>query len=453
MAGNVVKFPKSGAQATPLNLFLRLGDSGVRALGDLIAAGHLLPERVVVDAANLSAQHDLIQDMRLRGVEIVLDPKVAELGARALSGGRLRKLPWAVQSDESPLGPEHFGRGANTDVIDAIARFCVKHSVDAVLSPSHWLGDPQCRDWLQRDAHSCRILRNALDREGGGGISIDFAVIAPHTLLREPSERDELFAVIKDSPTENVWIRASGIKNGGPPLSHSRHVEAMAAYQALDRPLVADCLGGLAGLGLLAFGAVSGIAHGIGRHTGFDARSWHKDPRSRDTSEDSPRAQKRILLCEINRSLSAKEVECLAGARGGRKLVSCADRDCCPSGLDDMLRDPRRHAARQTMKLYGELERVPDLKRPEHFIHELLEDASRKARRVAKLNPEVKDEGLSNSKIESLMRRMEVNADTLDKMRNALEKLHERVGEGAFEAKRLRSRQAQKSLFDLKGQH
>jgi hypothetical protein len=241
------------------------------------------------------------------------------------------------------------------------------------------------------------------------------------------------------------------MKNGAAALPTSRHIEAMAAYQVLGLPVIADCLGGMTGLGLIAFGSVSGIAHGIGRYTGFDARAWHRPPRLRESDEDSPRAQKRILLSDINRSLSAREVECLASARNGRKLISCHDRECCPSGLDDMLRDPRRHSARQTMNQFRELERVPDLKRPEHFIHDQLEDAARKARRIAKLRPEVKDDGLPAVKIESLIRRMEDNADTLDKTRTALEKLLGNLGEGAFQPKGLRARQAQKGLFDMQG--
>jgi hypothetical protein len=270
-------------------------------------------------------------------------------------------------------------------------------------------------------------------------------------LIREPSERQKLFAVINDCPVENIWIRASGMKNGAPALSTARHIEAMAAYQSLGLPLIVDRLGGMTGLGLVAFGAVSGIAHGLGRDTGFDARVWHKQPQLRESDDDNPRAQKRILLSDINRSLSAREVECLASARGGRKLISCSDRDCCPSGLEDMLRDARRHSAMQTMKQYRELEGVPNLKRPEHFIHDQLEDAARKARRVAKLRPEAKDEAFSAAKIESLLRRMEENADTLDKTRTALEKLHNNLGEGAFVAKGVRSRQAQKGLFDMQG--
>jgi hypothetical protein len=88
-----------------------------------------------------------------------------------------------------------------------------------------------------------------------------------------------------------------------------------------------------------------------------------------------------------------------------------------------MLRDPRRHSVRQTVKQYRELEKVPDLKRPEHFIHDVLEGASRKARRIAKLKPEANDDGLSAEKIASLVKRLEENADTLDKTRTALEKL------------------------------
>jgi hypothetical protein len=103
------------------------------------------------------------------------------------------------------------------------------------------------------------------------------------------------------------------------------------------------------------------------------------------------------------------------------------------------------------MNQFRELERVPDLKRPEHFIHDQLEDAARKARRIAKLRPEVKDDGLPAVKIESLIRRMEDNADTLDKTRTALEKLLGNLGEGAFQPKGLRARQAQKGLFDMQG--
>jgi hypothetical protein len=55
------------------------------------------------------------------------------------------------------------------------------------------------------------------------------------------------------------------------------------------------------------------------------------------------------------------------------------------------------------------------------------------------------------AKIESLIRRMEDNADALDKTRTALEKLHRDLGVGAFAPKSLRSRQAQKSLFDIEG--
>ena len=449
MSGKVVPFPRTGALVSPIGHFLRLGDSGARAIGDLIAGGHLLPERVVVDAANFSTQRDLIQELRLRGVEIVLDTKVAELGARAFSKSKLKNLPWAAQAGDAPLGPDHFGRGANTDVIDAIARFCVTNKIDAVLSPSHWLGDPNFDSWLDRDAYSCRILRTSLDRAGGKGIAIDYSIIAPHTLIREPLERARLFTVINDCPVENVWIRASGIKNGAPAHSTARHIEAMASYQDLGHPLIADCLGGMTGLGLVAFGAVSGIAQGIGRYAGFDARAWHKEPRLRASDDDSPRAQKRILISDINRSFARKEVECLAAARGGRKIISCDDRECCPSGLEDMLHDPRRHAARQTMKQYRELERVPDLKRPEHFIHDQLDDAARKARRIAKLRPESNDDSFPAPKVESLIRRLEENADTLERTRTALEKLHQSLGDGAFAPKRLRPRQAQKGLFDM----
>ena len=447
MPSKIVQFPHTGARASPLPHYFRLADSGVRAIGDLVAAGHLFPKRVVVDASRFARQADLIQDLKQRGVEVVLDTKAAELGSLGKCRGHTKGIAWGALSSGTPLGPEHFGRGANTNVVDEIASFAVRHRVDAVLSPSHWLGDPDCRDWLERDLHSAFALRLALDREGGAAIAIDFPIIAPHTLIRDIEFRAKLISSLNDAPIENVWFRASGLKNGAAPLSTTRHIEAMSAYDSLDRPIVADCIGGLTGLSLLAFGTVSAISHGIGRYDGFDARDWHKEPVERPRDDDGPRAQKRIWLSDLNRSLSRKEVEWLASARGGRKAVACDDRNCCASGLDDMLSDPRRHAARQIMARYAELERVPDLKRGDHFVNHQLESAARKSRVVAKLRPDVKDNPPPEIKITMLMRRMADHADTLDKTRTALEKLGKERGSAFCRAKPVRSREAQPDLF------
>nr|MBA3518812.1 hypothetical protein [Hyphomicrobiales bacterium] len=178
MTDNVVHFPQSVAHTTPLGQFIRLGDDGARALGDLFAAGHFLPNRVVVDASRFHQQRELIRALSEKGVEIVLDPQIAELAALAKFCRRLQQVPWAHFADGAPVGPKHFGREGRTDLIEAIARFAVSNQIDTVLGPAHWLGDPACDDWFERDLYSCAALRKSLDREGGERVAID------HSLLR-----------------------------------------------------------------------------------------------------------------------------------------------------------------------------------------------------------------------------------------------------------------------------
>jgi len=51
-----------------------------------------------------------------------------------------------------------------------IARFAIEYQVDAVLAPTHFVGDPNFKGWFTVDQASCRALRRALDREGGSAI-------------------------------------------------------------------------------------------------------------------------------------------------------------------------------------------------------------------------------------------------------------------------------------------
>jgi hypothetical protein len=66
----------------PIGQFLRIGNNGHRQLEALHSAGRLRAEHVVVEAAWIDAQKDLIHAMREARdprVQIVLDPNVAEL--------------------------------------------------------------------------------------------------------------------------------------------------------------------------------------------------------------------------------------------------------------------------------------------------------------------------------------------------------------------------------------
>src|SRR5690606_32451387 len=128
------------------------------------------------------------------------------------------------------------------------------------------------------------------------------------------------------------------------PASLRRYIAAVIDFLRLERPIVADGVGGLAGLAVAAFGAVGGICHGVAEKERFDASDWNKPPKPKGASFGR---EKRVLISAIDRLLSEKQLDALMAAPGARKALSCSDRSCCPHGLDDMRRDPKAHYLRQ----------------------------------------------------------------------------------------------------------
>jgi hypothetical protein len=141
MSADIVTLPTAAALTPPVAQFVRLGEAH-RKLEDLLAEDRFPAKRVVVEAARLLPQKRSIEALRKRGVEIVLDPQVAELAAPGKYLSNVRRAPWGRYCQTSPLGPQHFRSVANSDVIGEIARFAVTHGVDVVFAPTHFLADP-----------------------------------------------------------------------------------------------------------------------------------------------------------------------------------------------------------------------------------------------------------------------------------------------------------------------
>lgn len=178
----------------------------------------------------------------------------------------------------------HFERGAKADVVGQIARLAVAERVTVVLAPTHHLGDPRYENWLSLDVESCIALRQALDREGGAGIAIDYPLIIPLTMLNDPARRGAVLAALADLPFDSLWLRTSGFGAEAGPLQMRQYLEALSGLHALGKPVIADHVGGLPALAALAFGAASGIALGVGERERLDTGDWHRPrkPRSDD---------------------------------------------------------------------------------------------------------------------------------------------------------------------------
>ena len=130
------------------------------------------------------------------------------------------------------------------------------------------------------------MLRDALDREAGRHVAIDYPLILPHTRLLDERYLPRILTALRGLPIDNLVVRLSGFGADAGPLTVKRTLGAIEELQVLEYPILLDYVGGLVGLGALAFGIVSGIAHGIGERDRFDARSRHK-PEPQPTEDRS----------------------------------------------------------------------------------------------------------------------------------------------------------------------
>lgn len=400
----------------PIGQFIRVGHSGHRQLETLYSAGRFLAQRVVIDAAQFDAQHDLISALWEAGTEIVLDTNVAELSSVGRFEGAARNLAWANKS--RPLAPSDFQGVRKREIVKLIADFAVNRSVDTVLAPTHLVSGFR-DEWVGVDARCPDLLRVALDQAGGKDISIDYPLLIPYSMLRDSAQRRALINELADLPYDNLWMRVSGFGADASAVGIRRYISVINDFHALHKPLVADCIGGLASLGVAAFGAVTAVSHGVGEKERFDTGSWNSRPKKGGGGQSG-----RLYLPGLDRQFKLKDAEEIMKARGGRRLLACHDHDCCPLGLEDMLRNPKGHFLTQRRKQLLDLENTPEQRRIERFLDHHLASADRTARQVAKLK-------IDNQSITDALQKVSVR---LDRMRGVLEDLGQTVGSEATRA-------------------
>lgn len=411
-------------QPSPVGHFLRVGTTGHRQLETLLGAGNAMPDRVVIEASAAGRQQELIQSLREAGAELILDTNIAELSSPGRFSGAAREAPWA--NPLAVLSPDDMKANANRDVIGQIARYAVAQGFHAVLAPTHILdGSPDPLFGIDRDATAA--LRRSLDAEGGSKIDIHYELNIKNGALRDPVQRRAFIAGLADTPYASLWFRVSGFGADATPMGLRRYIAAMLDFTRLERPIVADGVGGLAAVAIAAFGAAGGICHGVAEKERFDASSWAKPPKAGGGGRE-----KRVLIGAVDRLLSVKQLETLMTAPGARKALSCHDRQCCPHGLDDMLKDPKAHYLRQRARQIADLARVPDSRRVRHFLDQELAPTERAARNAAKLK--VADDSL----VELLTR----SSERLEKMHAVLEDLGRTVDGAPRAASPERSRSA-----------
>ena len=373
-------------------------------------AGQLPHARVVVEAASFKRQADLVRGLKESGRELILDTNVAELSSIGRYQGSVRDAPWA--NHEGVLTPAHLSgihRANVPDVLSSIARFVIEHQIDRVHAPSHLLLGVK-DEWFDTDLRAVDRLRSLLDREGGKDIAIDYPLLITNTILNDPAERKALLKALTGAPVQSLWLRVSGFGAEATPAGIRRYISALQDFHSLSLPIVADHVGGMAALAIMAFGAASSVAYGAAEKERFDATSWHK-PKKESGGGGGGYT---VLLPGIDRLLKREDAQKLIDASHGRRLLSCNDRSCCPGGFEDTVRDPRGHYLRQRSIQCEALSSVGDSVRPQHFLDKILTDAERKARQVAKLK-------VGSDKITEML---EKNATRLERLHSVLDDLN-----------------------------
>lgn len=391
---------------SPLGLYVRLGHTGHRRLADLYASGKFPIDRVIVDASHLAQQGDLLKTLRADNAEIILDPNAAEMASVGRCGGAVRRLPWAKPNGQHWC-PSDFDSSHIKDVAKRIAAFCVEQRVSAVLSPNHLLSGGKDA-WSTIDVRQCETLRVALDAAGGGAIEIDYPLLLPYGVFRDTSHRRAILGTLKDLPIGNLWVRVSRYGDLATAAAVREYAGACLDLHDLGKPIIADHVGGLAGLALLALGSAGAIAHGIASKERFDTSKWHLPP-----SKGRGGSILRAYFPGLDAHLSLDDAKKALGARGGKSLLGCRDTRCCPRGAEDTLAHPDSHFLRQRFDQLMDLERVPDLRRPEHFLSAHVSLAEQVARKAARLR--VADDKLT--------KKLKTSARRLERLRGTLEHL------------------------------
>jgi len=273
MSDSVTAFPRPIRQTpSPLGFYLRPSRSDHKELTTVLLSG---PQKVfgaVIDATLTALQKDLREQLLSSRLDVILDPKTQPAAFEHGFRAGMAKLPWG---SEQAQHPDEFRAFAGRQRIAKLAEFAIENRYTQILAPTHYLASVNDQ-WFGIDLDTTQWLRNELDKRGGKRIPIIYSLAIANALFRNAEERAALIMALAELPIESLWLKVDGFGADAGPLTLLRAMDAMAQFHTLGIPIVADYVGGVPGLSLLAFGSVGGIAHGVTMGEGFDSSSWRR---------------------------------------------------------------------------------------------------------------------------------------------------------------------------------
>ena len=334
-----------------------------------LSAGERDFHGIVVDAGNVKRHAEIISYALQSGLDVVLDPKTH---AMALPGSYSDSMAEIPCGRERPHNISDFTGQAGRDIASRIAEFADRNGFTQVLSPTHILSgvnDP----WLRRDIDATTHLHHEL-RSGRNRIEIIYPLALQMQNLRDPVVRSALTAALGDAPKDALWLRIENFGSDATGEKTVAYITAAREFHVLGVPVIADHVGGLSGLGLLATGAVGGLSHGITLLEGFKASSWRK-PRKEGQRGGIPST--RIYIPKLDIHLKRDDADAfLRSSTRTRSRFGCSDTHCCPGGISDMLSNPTRHFVHQRSSEIANISGMPESIRVPQYLDQYVRPAS-----------------------------------------------------------------------------
>ncbi|CAA7611937.1 hypothetical protein [Magnetospirillum sp. UT-4] len=362
MSDNVIRLPRPRGVRTgiaPLAFFVRVGHNDHKEMLDLMATGERGVFGFVIGAQDVGRHRDLIAEARRREYDVILDPKTQQMGLSGSNSEALASLPWGMDRHHVV---SDFDGSAGRRRAAQIVEMATEHGFTQVLGPTHLLSGPN-DPWIRRDI---RMMGWVADEIGQSDLGLIYSLAIPMEILRRRAERQAVLSAVADAPCDAIWVKVENFGDDATGEKTAAYVEACRDLHERGVPVVGDHIGGLPGLGALAFGALGGMAHGVTVQQNFKASSWRR-PRT----SSGGGASRRVYIPQLDVLLKPDAAKALLDVSPRvRARCGCRDTHCCPHGVRDMIGRPARHAIYQRAREIEGLSAVPQSLRVQHYIEE-----------------------------------------------------------------------------------
>lgn len=260
-----------------------------------------------------------------------------------------------------------------------LVKFAIANDFTQVLGPTHVLSganDP----WLRRDLAMMNLTGDEI-AISGTDIGLVYSLTLPMRVLRQTAERQAVIAAISDARCDAIWLKVENFGDHASGEKTAANIDACRDFHACGVPVVGDHVGGLPGLGLLAFGAVGGIAHGVTLQQTFNTSNWWQPQTAQSGGQGW-----RVYFPQLDMLLKPMVAERFLGtSRSIKAICACKDTHCCPHGVRDMVAQPARQAMYQRAREIERLSAIPQSLRTDHYLNRIVRPVSDNVARVAAL--------------------------------------------------------------------